>query len=322
MTPGSTSGVQATQRQPLGLDARLLALTNTSVRGYVAPGGHPVIPNKKGGAADVFISDAGTNTVYEYPATGGSPVETITGLNEPQGIAVDKAGNLYVANTGTQQILVFPPNSTTPSLTISETSPSEYPVGVTTDQKGNIWVSNILSTLSPPGAGDVAEFSSNGTPIQSLSCSAMQKYYFIAVDKNENVFVSGTQTTSGTGPEVVEFPAASSSCTVLSSVVVKFPGGLQLTKKEDLIVDDQTALNAKTYKAPDFTKVLSTTTFRFAQDPVTIAIVSGDKDIWTANAGGRDATEFAYPAGGNPILTISGLSEPIGVAVTPLAKGN
>jgi hypothetical protein len=39
------------------------------------------------------------------------------------------------------------------------------------------------------------------------------------------------------------------------------------------------------------------------------------KFVLTANAGDADATSFAYPAGGSPVSTASGLSEPIGVSV-------
>jgi len=54
---------------------------------------------------------------------------------------------------------------------------------------------------------------------------------------------------------------------------------------------------------------------------VTYAFMSNDKDVWTADALNAASFEFAYPAGGSPVKTISVTGgEPIGVAVVPAQK--
>lgn len=62
-------------------------------------------------------------------------------LNEPNGLAVDANGNLYVANTGTNTILKF--NSKYVQQTGSTISKNvTHPTAVAVDPLGNIWVAN------------------------------------------------------------------------------------------------------------------------------------------------------------------------------------
>ena len=181
-----------------------------------------------------------------------------------------------------------------------------------------IWVSNICSVPSCT-AGNLEEYSSSGTLLQTVTCSDLYRYYFVGVDKKGDVAVDG-EDESGI-PHVDLVRAGSSSCTPLTSIGLQFPGGVQFTTSGDLAVDDQLALTITTWTAPNFTSSSSTTTLGGGiSDPVTFAFVKsdvpkGDKYLWTANAGSGDADEFAYPAGGSPILDVTGIIEPIGVAV-------
>jgi len=60
-------------------------------------------------AGDVYVSDSGTNTIWEAPAhQAGSVVPFtlgFTGLSTPAGLALDPNGNLYVADSGNKRIL-------------------------------------------------------------------------------------------------------------------------------------------------------------------------------------------------------------------------
>jgi hypothetical protein len=68
----------------------------------------------------LFVADAPTNTIVEYPAgaENPTPIERITdGISNPIDITTDARGTLYVANAGA-------PESTPPTIT-------EYPAGAT-----------------------------------------------------------------------------------------------------------------------------------------------------------------------------------------------
>ena len=62
------------------------------------------------GAGNVYVSDSGTNLVYEAPSGSGTAatefaLTSFTGLKAPAGIAVDQSGNLYVADSGNGRVL-------------------------------------------------------------------------------------------------------------------------------------------------------------------------------------------------------------------------
>jgi hypothetical protein len=64
---------------------------------------------------------------------------------------------------------------------------------------------------------------------------------------------------------------------------------------------------------------IATTTFTGAGDPVGFVFTGTGNDVWTADAGLVAADEYAYPAGGSPVFSISGsMLEPISIAVTPV----
>jgi hypothetical protein len=274
---------------------------------------HAVIPDR-GGAASVYVSDYGANVVYGYAATGGSPTFTVSsGISGPQGLSANKK-HLYVANTNDSQILVYTPPSTTPT-TITDTG--EFPAGVSVNAKGTaIWVSNICSAPSCT-MGNLEEYNSSGTLVKTITCSNMYRYYFVGSDAKGNVAVDGEDSSFAPTADVI--PAGSSTCTAITPAL-EFPGGVEFTTNGNLAIGDQDADTVTVYAAPSFSTVVSTTSLSGASDPVTFSFNKGDKDVWSANAGGGDATEYAFPAGGSDVLAISGIVEPIGVANRPAAK--
>ena len=54
-------------------------------------------------------------------------------------------------------------------------------------------------------------------------------------------------------------------------------------------------------------------------EPVTFAFKIHNHNLYTADVGILSANEFAYPAGGNleNVITISGATQPVGIAITP-----
>jgi hypothetical protein len=104
-------------------------------------------------------------------------------LNEPNGLAVDSKGNLYVANSGGNNILMF--NSKyqyMPAKTI--TQGVFHPTGVALDPMGNVWVANYLA-----GEGSITEYA-NGQQVSSGTITeGVDSALAIAVDGSGNVWV-------------------------------------------------------------------------------------------------------------------------------------
>ena len=99
------------------------AVSSTSLN---TPTGLALGPN-----GDLFVADLGNNRVLEFPAGAGTGSSAIRvygqpGMNsstapshisaqtliKPQGVAVDQAANLYVADTGASRALIFPTHKT------------------------------------------------------------------------------------------------------------------------------------------------------------------------------------------------------------------
>lgn len=125
--------------------------------------------------SDPYVNLAGNRiTVFAAGANGNVvPMSTIagdnTGLDEPTGIAVDGAGNMYVANGGSNaSITVYAAGATgnaTPIATIAGVNTGlAIPEGLVLDDAGNIYVANQRGGITVYAAGA----SGNATPIATI----------------------------------------------------------------------------------------------------------------------------------------------------------
>jgi len=114
-------------------------------------------------------------TVYAAAANGNAaPAATIagtlTGLNAPSGLALDRQRRIYVANTGGNSITIYAPGTSgnaSPLTTIVGASTGlNGPTGIALDADGNLYVANTLGnsiTVYAPGA------SGNAAPFATIS---------------------------------------------------------------------------------------------------------------------------------------------------------
>ncbi len=145
----------------------------TSATGLDAPEGIAFDPN-----GNLWVSDTGNNRILEYksPFTTGEAASlvigqagftdsglatTATGLNQPEGIAFDSSGNLWVADALNSRVLMFAaPFSTGEAATlvlgeknfvtaIDQVTKAgmSTPSGLAFDSNGNIWVADGIRVL-------------------------------------------------------------------------------------------------------------------------------------------------------------------------------
>jgi streptogramin lyase len=87
-------------------------------------------------------------------------------ISYPRGLAVDAKGNLYVANSDGNDVLVYNPSyGQVASKTITENIIN--PTGVAFDPQGNLWVANY-GTSNGGANGSIAEYT-NGVENTSHS---------------------------------------------------------------------------------------------------------------------------------------------------------
>ena len=169
-------------------------------------------------SASLNPSLAQAQSVYErYPFitfAGGPPSKgSVDGIgsaarfNQPGGVAVDSAGNVYVADTGNSTIRKMTPGGLVSTLAGSAGKPGSTdgtgkaaqfsgPTGVAVDNGGNVYVADngnsTIRKISP--AGEVRTLAglanSRGSSGGSGSVARFNFPYAVAVDTAGNIYVA------------------------------------------------------------------------------------------------------------------------------------
>lgn len=111
-----------------------------------------------------------------------------SGLSIPHGLAVDAAGNLWVANTGANNILKF--NSSyvlQPKATI--TAGLDLPIGVAIDPSGNLWVANFQAS-NGGSLGSISMYTNGKQNTNATITNAIVGPTALAIDGMGNIWVS------------------------------------------------------------------------------------------------------------------------------------
>ncbi len=278
-----------------------------------------------GGAA--FVSDYNNNAVYVLNASG-TVTATLTGFTNPEGLATDSAGDLYVANTGAQNVVELAPPYTGPPLATFNDS-GEYPGDVAVDANGNLAVTNLETTAGAAGnivfyrAGSTSPTGSASSPtFTSPRFCAFDKYGDLALDDNDQ-FNTGAVNIGGV---VGGINGNGTIVTLTTNNSITFPGGVQVSSSGQLAVLDQIGDGSGpaiyTYNAPTTLNLgspASTTLLANDDDPAGFAFLPGSTLVLTVDAVFDSVLLYDYPAGGSPIKTEGGApgGAPIGVAIDP-----
>ena len=183
--------------------------------------------NAKGGAS-VIVSDASDNVVDVFNGKGMQTAQ-LTGFSEPQGLALDTAANLYVADTNNSRIQVYAAGFKGAPATIND--PGEFPASVAVDSLGNLGVANIFTTGDGPGS--VSFFNKNGTLLTTLSNAKFAKVLFDAFDEQGNLYIDGTNASGAfVAGEVVGGVNGKAITVLTTGNSVGFPGGIAISLTE------------------------------------------------------------------------------------------
>jgi sugar lactone lactonase YvrE len=159
---------------------------------------------------NIYIVDQGNSTIRKL-ASGH--VSTLAGqvgslgasngfgtnaqFSGPFGIAVDKSGNIYVADTGTNLVRFITPAGLVSTIGTSADPAFDAPSGVVVDSSSNVYVTDsgneVIRMISPGGTVSVYEgqLSSYGDGDGAFGSTAatFKSPWGIAIDTNGNLFV-------------------------------------------------------------------------------------------------------------------------------------
>ena len=226
---------------------------------YVADYGNNLI--RKITPAGIVSTLAGNGTIGAVDATG-----TLASFNGPAGIAVDAAGNIYVADSGNNLIrkitsagVVTTLAGTRSTADTSNTVTSEPvflgPSGVAVDASGNVYVANsgynTINKVSP--AGTVTTLAGNGNSGAGDGVGTNATFNNptgVAVDGSGNIYVAdflnsmvrkvtpgGTVTTLAGSPDTV-----GSANGTGSSALFYFPNSLAVDASGNVFVALMTSI--------------------------------------------------------------------------------
>ncbi|HEV2276169.1 MAG TPA: NHL repeat-containing protein [Acidobacteriaceae bacterium] len=170
------------------------------------------------------------------PAVGGTPVT----LKNPNAVAVDSAGHLYIADIAGNQVLEMMSPKTSAAATVLTYPGTETPTALATDASNNLYVADALQH-------SIYEFVA-GTPSKLSITPGSLDPVGLAVDASGNVFFADTSTneiykyTAAGGSTAVFLASPSSGSFQFSAAMPGLPVGMGFDPAGSLYVLDSAAM--------------------------------------------------------------------------------
>lgn len=186
--------------------------------------------------------------------TPASNTVTTTGttLSGPDGVAVDASGNVYVADTTNNEILMISPSGTVTQLATGASPAFSSPDGLAVDAHGNVFVADTGNNLVREIVATGGVVSASSSVITLSSTTTFNGPQGVAVDTSGNVYVADTVdndireieassgTVSGSSVTVTLAGGASTGCVDGSGASAEFdaPTGIAVGPSGNLYVAD------------------------------------------------------------------------------------
>ena len=292
----------------------------------------------------VANSTLGTVSFYRQPYTGAS-TGSLSGMSSPQALAIDKIGNIFVADQNGNAVWEFSAlGFGSKILTGAGIAPSALAI----DPSGNLAVAesgaNQVTILTPPytaapttitgvqgpqavifdhlrnlfvantGDGTVDEISPPYTSPTSPTISGLAQPWSLALDSVGNLFVGDVNSGSSV---VRQFSAPyTTSARAVISTGINRAWALAVDASGNLFVANYIG-NTVTEYAPPYSGAPIATISNGITSPQALAI-DGLGNLLVANSNANTITVYAPPFTGPPIATItSGIGVPTALLLTP-----
>jgi hypothetical protein len=267
----------------------------------------------------LYVSDdRGRVLVFSYPA--GKLVGTLTGFDGPSGLCSDSKGDVFVTNTGVEEIVEYAHGAKKPRQTLTEFG--YFPDGCAVDPStGDLAVANYAKSPSI-GPGSIAIYKgAKGTPA-NYTDPAFGEYFFCGYDNKHDLYVDGVNAGT-TASEFAELPnQAKSFRNIKLKQSIGYPGAVQWDGNEIALEDTSTDTVYRIKVSGSTGTVVGTTRFKGSRSDLIVQFSIQDHTI-VVPFGARQRVArsigfWSYPAGGTPSKVIGklGASELVGTTIS------
>lgn len=263
----------------------------------------------------LYVSDFEKNNVYAYSYPQGRLSGVLKGILKysvyPSGLCADKAGDVFVPQSGSSVVAEYEHGSTKLVRTLQD--PTEYPYSCAVDpMSGDLAVVNLESVT---GAGGVSVYAqARGSP-KKYRYGYAYKYFFASYDGEGNLFVDASYTSPREPFAFLELPKDGKALRRITlNQAFGIAAGVAWDGKYVTVGDSK---SSKIYRF-DISKAkgkkIGSTALNGGRFITQFLIVGNT--IVAANFHGKSVRFWRYPSGGAPTVTIDGLGYPFGVALS------
>ncbi len=233
-----------------------------------------------------------------------TPTLIVGGLNSPQGVAVDGGGNVYIADTGNNQVLKETPTGAGYAPSVVDSGFAAAPTEVAVDAQGTVYLAT-----GDGGNGVVTESPSGGGYQRAVIIPSPSDPFGLAVDGSGAVYITTVQP----GQILKETPGSGGYAQSTVASGLAWPQGVAVDGAGAVYVADSSA-NAVLKETPGGGGYTQSTVAQGVSDPLGVAVDGSGAVYVTDEYGGRAIEETPSGGGFAQGAIAGGLGIPWGVA--------
>lgn len=220
-------------------------------------------------AGNVYITSEGMygRVVELAPGSSAPRVLPFNGLYQPQGLTVDDAGTVYVADFNNRVVKLTAGSN---NQTVLPFNGLNYPEGVAVDSQGNVYVADR-------GNSRVVKLAAGSNTQSDMPFTGLKNPDGVAVDASGSVYVTDTDNN-----RVLKLPGGSDAQTVLPFTGVSVPWGIAVDAAGNVYVTEHDS--SQVTKLPAGSNVSSVLPLTGLNTPLGVALDT-DGNVYVADRG-------------------------------------